>query len=71
MNNWANDVRLSGGAALDLHIHDTDFVLAVLGLPRAVHSRAVFDNSGPSHIFTLYDYSDIVVSAEGGSIGRR
>jgi predicted dehydrogenase len=66
VDNWANDERRSGGAALDLHIHDTDFVLAVLGLPRAVQSRAVFDYSGPSHIFTLYDYPGVVVSAEGG-----
>lgn len=66
IDNWANDERRSGGAALDLHIHDTDFVLALLGLPRAVQSRAVFDYSGPSHIFTLYDYPHVVVSAEGG-----
>ncbi len=66
VGNWANNEQRSGGAALDLHIHDTDFALALLGLPRAVHSRAVFDYSGPSHIFTLYDYPDIVVSAEGG-----
>jgi len=64
--NWANDEKRSGGAALDLHIHDTDFALALLGLPRAVHSRAAFDYSGPSHIVTLYDYPDVVVSAEGG-----
>lgn len=66
VDDWANDERRSGGAALDLHIHDTDFVLALLGLPRGVQSRAVFDYSGPSHIFTLYDYPDVVVSAEGG-----
>lgn len=66
VDNWANDERRSGGAALDLHIHDTDFVLALLGLPRAVQSRAVFDYSGPAHIFTLYDYPDVAVSAEGG-----
>lgn len=66
VDDWANDERRSGGAALDLHIHDTDFVLALLGPPRAVHSRAVFDYSGPSQIVTLYDYPNTVVSAEGG-----
>lgn len=65
-NNWLNQEQRSGGAALDLHIHDTDFVLALLGKPGAVQSRAVFDYSGPAHIFTLYDYPDVVVSAEGG-----
>ncbi|HZP06980.1 MAG TPA: Gfo/Idh/MocA family oxidoreductase [Terracidiphilus sp.] len=66
VGNWANQERRSGGAALDLHIHDTDFALALLGPPRSVSSRATFDDSGPSHIFTLYDYPDVAVSAEGG-----
>lgn len=66
IGNWANQEQRSGGAALDLHIHDTDFVLALLGLPRSVCSRSTFDDSGPAHIFTLYDYPDVAVSAEGG-----
>lgn len=66
VGDWANKEQRSGSAALDLHIHDTDFVLALLGPPRAVHSRATFDFSGPSHIFTLYDYPDVPVAAEGG-----
>lgn len=66
VDNWANNESRSGGAALDLHIHDTDFALALLGSPHAVHSRAVFDYSGPSHIFTVYEYPDVVVTAEGG-----
>ena len=66
VDNWANQERRSGGAALDLHIHDTDFVLALLGQPRSVNSIATFDFSGPSHIFTIYDYSDVAVAAEGG-----
>ncbi len=66
VDDWANQEKRSGGAALDLHIHDTDFVLALLGPPRAVTSRATFDYSGPAHIFTLFDYADVVVSAEGG-----
>jgi predicted dehydrogenase len=63
---WLNQAGRSGGAALDLHIHDTDFVLALLGRPSAVTSRATFDYSGPSHIFTLYDYPGVAVQAEGG-----
>jgi predicted dehydrogenase len=63
---WLNQAGRSGGAAVDLHIHDTDFILSLLGAPSAVTSRATFDASGPSHIFTLYDYPEVVVSAEGG-----
>lgn len=65
-DDWINQEKRSGGAALDLHIHDTDFVLALLGPPRSVYSRGTFDKSGPSHIFTLYEYPDVAVSAEGG-----
>lgn len=61
---WALDPNLSGGAAVDLHIHDTDFVLHLLGKPQAVTSRM----SGPdnSHIFTTYHFSAIAVVGEGG-----
>lgn len=63
---WLNRSDRSGGAALDLHIHDTDFVLALLGRPAAVTSRATFDFSGSSHIFTLYHFEGVSVCAEGG-----
>ena len=63
---WLLDPKRSGGAALDLHIHDTDFVVALLGRPRAVRSQVTRDRHGPSHIFTAYDYPGVAVTAEGG-----
>ena len=63
---WLNRAERSGGAALDLHIHDTDFVVALLGRPEAVTSRATFDYSGPSHIFTVYHFGSGAVCSEGG-----
>ena len=63
---WVNDEKLSGGAAMDLHIHDTDFALHLFGLPKSVHSSATIGMSGPDHIFTHYMYDDVVVHAEGG-----
>ena len=65
-NNWLNNPDLSGGAALDLHIHDTDFALALLGEPKSFTSRVTEDFSGPAHVFTLLDYGDLIVSTEGG-----
>lgn len=65
-NNWLNNRALSGGAALDLHIHDTDFALSLLGQPRSFTSRVTEDFSGPAHIFTLMDYDDLTVTTEGG-----
>ena len=67
VDNWINDASLSGGAALDLHIHDTDFVLHLLGLPRGVSSHGTHDHGGWSHIFTRYDFPDgPEVRVEGG-----
>lgn len=63
---WLNRSDRSGGAALDLHIHDADFVVALFGRPAAVTSRATLDYSGPSHIFTVYDFEGVAVCAEGG-----
>ena len=63
---WANDARQSGGAALELHIHDTDFVQHLLGRPRAVTSIGTRDAGGWSHLFTTYHYDGIAVTAEGG-----
>lgn len=64
--NWLNDSRRSNGAAFDLHIHDTDFVQHLLGSPRAVTSTGSKDATGWSHIFTIYHYDDVAVTAEGG-----
>ena len=67
VDNWLQDSSKSGGAALDLHIHDTDYVLYLLGLPTAVSSTGVSDFGGLSHIFTRYHYDGgPEVLAEGG-----
>jgi predicted dehydrogenase len=64
---WLLDPERSGGAAVDLHIHDTDFVLHLLGKPDAVYSTATEDTNGPTHIFTTYQYRNgPQVTAEGG-----
>lgn len=63
---WLNDDRRSGGAALDLHIHDTDFIHHLLGKPAAVTSVGTKDSTGWSHIFTTYHFKAIAVTAEGG-----
>jgi len=63
---WLNDGHRSGGAALDLHIHDTDYVHHLLGRPDAVTSVGTRDKSGWSHIFTAYHFKDVAVTAEGG-----
>ena len=66
---WLNDAEKSGGALLDLHIHDADFIMSVLGMPPAVMSRCghiTADGPKVDHVITQYLYDDAVVIAEGG-----
>jgi predicted dehydrogenase len=58
----------SGGAILDLHIHDTDFVQYLLGMPESVFSRGYSRHtSDVDHVATQYIYKDgPLVTSEGG-----
>src|SRR3954447_14383926 len=62
------DADRSGGPAIDLHIHDTPYLSLVCGVPRAVHSRGVVEESAVVHLTTQYLYDDpnLVVSAVSG-----
>jgi predicted dehydrogenase len=64
---WYRDGKMSGGAALDLHIHDTDFVQYLFGMPKSVSSRGYSKTSGEiDHIATQFVYDDVpLVTAEG------
>ena len=65
---WYRNGAMSGGAALDLHIHDTDFIQHLFGMPRSVSSRGYPKATGEiDHLSTHFAYDDIpIVSAEGG-----
>lgn len=66
---WSKTACLeSGGALLDLHIHDTDFVQFLFGKPRAVFSRGVArEGNSIDHVVTQYVFDDgPAVHAEGG-----
>jgi predicted dehydrogenase len=65
-----SDGNQCGGALLDLHVHDTDFINYCLGLPDAVFSQGYKGPSGGiDHVVTNYIYnksdSSPLVSAEG------
>ena len=62
-----SDGDRSGGAALDLHIHDTDFVQFCFGIPKAVTSFGYSKiTNQPDHIISRYEYDDVpLVMAEG------
>lgn len=62
---WLLDDKLSGGAAQDLHIHDTDYVLSVFGSPEKIYSAKNVAGEKNSYINTLMLYKDFTVTVEG------
>ena len=67
--NWYMNADWSGGAILDLHLHDTDFITYLIGKPKAVTSfgRNLNSDHGIDHVVTRYEYGDgTLVLAEGG-----
>ncbi len=69
VDNWLLDVEQSGGPTLDLHIHDTDMVLYLFGLPRSLRSSGTIDESGVlSQICTQFFYDNVTATASGGWI---
>ena len=67
---WFADPSKSGGMVIDLHIHDTDFMVHLFGRPRAVRSSALVEGGRIDYLRTVYDYGDSsrLLSAEGGWI---
>jgi predicted dehydrogenase len=61
---WFADPKLSGGAAIDLHVHDADFVYHAVGRPDAVTSAGHVN-----HLSTTYHFDrdpSLHVTAQGG-----
>jgi predicted dehydrogenase len=65
-NNWLADEKRSGGGALDMHVHDTDYALYLLGSPDRAVSFGTDDERGVSQIFTTMSFNGTVVHLEGG-----
>lgn len=68
--NWLIDQEKSGGALIDLHIHDTDYVQYLFGPPKAVRSQALTGPSGGlDYVATQYIYTEEkAIVAEGGFV---
>lgn len=64
---WMEDDAKSGGAALDLHVHDTDMINYIFGIPSSVVSFATHSKTGYDSIHTtfVYDDKDYVVMSTG------
>ena len=68
------DLERTGGPAIDLHIHDVDFIQFLFGMPGAVVSTG-FVGKGETieHIDSHYHYASggMAVTAEGGWLASR
>jgi predicted dehydrogenase len=68
-DNWLHDVKRSGSAVLDLHIHDVDFARYLLGDPIRVKAVMGLTEGRPEHVHAIYEYpgsvkADAAVDAE-------
>ena len=54
-----------GGAALDLHIHDIDYMLYAFGKPKTFHSAVAHGGENNSYVAAIANYGDKVVTVEG------
>lgn len=66
--NWLLDADQSGGALLDLHIHDVDYAHSLLGVPRKIAAAGRIDPPGGlNHVVANWTYDDGRYAAiEGG-----
>jgi predicted dehydrogenase len=73
-DNWFSDPAKTGGAVVDLHIHDTDFVHHLLGAPAAVWSTgSVSQNGQVDYLVTEYQFPgrNICVTAQSGAVAMK
>ena len=64
-NDWFHDGDLSGGAMLDLHIHDVDAIRWLFGMPNAVSVGAgsTVTKNGYDYLSANFNYDDMYVTA--------
>lgn len=64
-NNWLHQPELSGGVALDMHIHDADFIRYLLGEPEILNVNASRDENGAiQQMFSAYRCNKALLSSE-------
>ena len=62
---WFSDMSLSGGALRDLHVHDTDAVVSILGEPDEVYTTGSYLASN-----TIYKFKDKDISVAASASWR-
>jgi len=72
--NWLAQAKLSGGPLIDLHIHDSDFIVHTLGMPKRVISQGIVAPGGVvTYICTQYDFGkkNLVITAQSGAVAAK
>ena len=65
-SDWFNDGKRSGGAILDLHLHDVDWAQYALGIPEAISAAGTPGISGAvDDVTALWRYKECVVTLRG------
>ena len=71
VDSWILKPELSGGAAVDLHIHDLDYVNWLLGEPQVVFAQGVRSPQNSwDHMVTVVNYGGVIAHIEGGWMMR-
>ncbi len=65
-DNWLMDQPRSGGCVLDMHIHDSDFIMHLFGMPKSVTSKGTASGLNDDVITTFHYDNDALIVAEGG-----
>lgn len=66
---WFGDASLSGGAVVDLHIHDLDVMNWLFGVPTSVYSRGTIGlSNGYDQALTTLDYGATRCFVEGNGM---
>lgn len=71
---WFADTKKSGGAGVDLHIHDVDYVMHLLGKPKSVSATGVPGTNGTwDYLAAQYSFGKggPAISSEGGWIAAK
>ncbi|MBO5021692.1 MAG: Gfo/Idh/MocA family oxidoreductase, partial [Clostridia bacterium] len=62
-NNWYSNDDWSGGAVLDLHVHDVDFINWAFGRPKSVKTTVTNFKGKHDTVSTDYEYDGVTVTA--------
>ena len=64
-NDWYSKAEWSGGAILDLHVHDVDFISWAFGRPKSVKAATTSFKGEHDSVVTDYEYDGMTVTATG------